>query len=264
MSTVKALLMVALLSVSAPTLLVRAEEEEDMEIVEDDEGVSDEEDGDEDIVVDDEIDEFDEYEGQWKPHPDVTTEIYFPAYPDKEFPMGEKISALIGFTNHGDEVFNVTSVRAFLQSPYDLDYYIQNFTIHTEGVPVAPGNQVSIEYQFEADSGLEPLEYWLSAQLAYNTSDDRVYISTVQNSTIKLIDTNGSVASNIAAVLGTFLAIGLACFAYWANFTKKGEKMTKKYTAAPAQTSNKPHVDDWNISTAATAHGKRKSKKSKK
>lgn len=42
------------------------------------------------------------------------------------FYLGDPIDLLLTFTNHASTAFNLTYIQAFLHSPYDYKYYIQN------------------------------------------------------------------------------------------------------------------------------------------
>jgi len=122
------------------------------------------------------------------PSPDVSTSIIFPDYPDKRFPVGEKITVLIGFKNTGKSGFNISYVGAHLNSPFDLSYYIQNFTVREVGATVEPNNEISIEYAFMPDKSLEPLEFHLNAWVLYNNTANDMFMTTFQNGTIELIE----------------------------------------------------------------------------
>jgi hypothetical protein len=52
--------------------------------------------------------------------------LKFRRFDSSEFAAGERIKVLIGFKNNGAEYLNVSSVGAFLLSPYDSNYGIQN------------------------------------------------------------------------------------------------------------------------------------------
>jgi hypothetical protein len=52
------------------------------------------------------------------------------------FQAGKIVTAWLSFNNLGSSSFNVTSIDACLQSPFDLDYYIQNFSERAVGFTV--------------------------------------------------------------------------------------------------------------------------------
>lgn len=187
-----------------------------------------------------EMDEFDQYEDEDEEefvqpvliHPDVSTTVYFPQETVK---IGERNSLVIGFTNSGRDSFNVTAMGAHLHSPFDYSYHIQNFTAYRiEGSQVGPGQQGSVEYFFTPDPAIEPHEFWLSAWVLYNNSAQRMFVNTVYNGTVTLVDDKSGldfkgVTSNLA-----FLAILAAAGygVYTACAPKASRK--KKVVAAPA------------------------------
>jgi len=161
-----------------------AEREEDGEDVE----VTDE--GDDADGEDDDGDDVDDSDlpSTLMAHPDVHTHFIFPQFTEKRFVVGEKVTALISFANRGQKIFNITAVGAHLHSPFDFSYYIQNFTAREVDATVHPGHEQSIEYVFVPDKSLEPLEFWLSAWVQYNDSNDRVFRTTYTNGTIELVE----------------------------------------------------------------------------
>ena len=146
-----------------------------------------------------ELDEFDEYEEEEEEdqfvqpvliHPDVSTTVYFP---EKNVKIGERNSIVIGFSNKGRDSFNVTAMGAHLHSPFDYSYHIQNFTAYRiEGSSIGPGQQGSVEYFFTPDPAIEPHDFWLSAWVLYNNSAQRMFVNTVYNGTVTLVDEKGA------------------------------------------------------------------------
>jgi len=138
----------------------------------------------------------------------------FPDAQDRKLKLGEPANVLLGFYNKADQMFNVTGIGASLQNPHDTSYYIQNFTARrVVGVPVGPGQQASVEYQFRPDAGLEAGEYWMSAWVIYNNSADQVFMHTFYNGTVELHEESRGVRDYINFVLVLGL-IGLAAYAY--------------------------------------------------
>jgi len=126
--------------------LVTAAKEDDVEVG-DEEGPADSTKAEED-----DADEWEEDDGIIRAHPSVKTVVLFPEDQDKRFPVLTKLVALIGFDNRADVQFNVTAIGAHFQSPYDLSYYIQNFTARDfsqfGGQVVEPHSQATLEYVF--------------------------------------------------------------------------------------------------------------------
>jgi len=136
--------------------------------------------------------EDDDYEDDYRyslSSPDVFTNVIFPDYPDKRLAIGEEITVLLGFDNTGDQDLNVTGVGAFLHSPFDINYFIQNFTGKLVNTVVPARSQLSIEYKFKPDKTLEPLEFWLSAVVDYyGLEEKRMHRTTFINGTIELVE----------------------------------------------------------------------------
>jgi len=163
---------------------------------------------------------------------DVTTTYLFPNS-DKKFAVGKPVTVLINFINNGQEALNITRVAAFLHSPFDLNYYIQNFSSsEVRGGMVGPKSQMSLDYQFMPDANLEPLEFWMSGVVEYQADgSDKVYQSTFLNETVTLVN-NGS-AGELTIMFSTLLllaAFGLGIYTLM-NSTKKGAKAKKKVHA---------------------------------
>jgi hypothetical protein len=169
---------------------------------------------------------------------DVTTTYLFPSLVDKKFPVGKPVTILINFINNGQEVLNITRVAAFLHSPFDLNYYIQNFSgSEVSGGMVGPKSQMSLNYQFIPDTNLEPLEFWMSGLVDYQADgSDKVYQSTFLNETVTLVN-HGS-AGELTIILSTLVLLGAFAVGIYTlmNSTKKGAKAKKKFTAKPEVT----------------------------
>jgi len=178
--------------------------------------------------VDDEDEDYDEL--TFIPHPDVSVSFLFPDAPDRRLKLGETANILAGFHNKADQAFNITGIGAHLQSPFDLSYYIMNFTARrVVGASVGPMQQASVEYQFRPDPSLEPTEYWLSAWVIYNNSDDQVFMHTFYNGTVELVEEDGGFGAKQAlfylVVLASFGAAAYGIVRY--SGFKVGEKKKK-------------------------------------
>ena len=72
-------------------------------------------------------------------------------------------------------------------SPFDFNYFIQNFTEIEYGVLVDPTEQTSIAYRMNPSPNLDPMPFQLAAVVFY-TVDDELYSTTVFNSTVELYE----------------------------------------------------------------------------
>jgi len=202
-------------------------------------------DGEEDVeVADDEAqatptaDAYDGDEPVDDVSADVTTTFLFPALNDKKFSVGKPVTVLVNFINNGQEVLNITSVAGYLHSPFDLNYYIQNFSsAEVRGGMVGPRSQMSLDYHFTPDANLEPLEFWMSGIVDYQADgSDTVYHRVFFNETVTLM--NESSTQELTIILSTLVllgAFGVGIFMLM-NSTKKGAKAKKKLAAKPEVT----------------------------
>ena len=202
----------------------------------DDDGTDDFEVEDEGEEGDDEEDEFlldeEEQTGPLGPHSAVTTYIHFPDSKDHKFVQGEDVVVLVGVANGSPSTyFNVSYIGAQLHSPYDFSYYIQNFTVRETESIVGPSQETTIEYRFRPDVSLEPIEFQLSVWAIYNSSEGRMYQSTVFNDTVELVER--SEPWSVGSVFNTALVLsGLGVMGYVAyNLLQGGQQAGKKRRA---------------------------------
>jgi len=217
--------------------VVRAEED-DLELADEEEEpkgsappVSDEEEFEE---VEEEGEEF------LAPHPDVDTLVYFKDALDKRFVIGEPVVVLIGLHNRGDQRLDLTEIGAHFHSPYDLSYYIQNFTRRSLNTFLPPNFEVTLEYKFVPDKSLEPLNFWLSGWVEYNSSSGRYYRSTFTNGTVELIEKQSD--ADFRRIFAVLFVIGLggliAYFFINSNAQRSSKKKVQEQGTRTAQTTD--------------------------
>jgi len=217
-------------------------------------------DDDEDLDVEDEEDEYED-DGILRSHSDVRATVHFPDFPDRKFELGHRVDALIGFNNKGNIPFNVTAIGAFFHSPYDYSYYIQNFSYRDVGVILQGHWQVTFEYIFFPDRGLEPVDYWLSGWIDYNSSEGREYRSTWFNGTVTLVEK--SQEFDFRKFLGylflIFLAVALGYFIFNYHTLTGGKKkkerkpFSERVPVTPKETTD----SDWGAIYKPAAQSRR-------
>jgi hypothetical protein len=181
-----------------------------------------------------------------KPSPDVITTFIFPDFLDKRFQIGEKVTLLVGFHNTGSVAFNITSVQAHLHSPFDYNYYIQNFTSREIGATVEPKQQVSVEYVFQPDKSLEPIEYHLSAFVEYNDSSNGQFRSYVTNGTVELIEKPSTFdTKQFFSYLMLFGAIALLAYIAYSLGHPAAKKTRKSSVERGTRDASAGNQDDW-------------------
>jgi hypothetical protein len=225
----------------------------------DDEDDIDVEDDDKDLKPDDDL-EFDEDDGVVRPHPDVRATVHFPDFADKKFNLGDRVNALIGFNNKGNHPFNVTAIGAYFHSPYDYSYYIQNFSYRDVGVILQGHWQVTFEYVFLPDKGLEPVDYWLSGWIDYNSSEGREYRSTWFNGTVTLVEKD--VGFDFRKTLSYLFLLGLlGAVIYFAlnyqTLTGGKKKKERKPVAERSSTPKETTDADWGTIYKPAAQARR-------
>eukprot|EP00455_Lapot_gusevi_P008309 TRINITY_DN1360_c0_g1_i4.p2 TRINITY_DN1360_c0_g1~~TRINITY_DN1360_c0_g1_i4.p2 ORF type:complete len:207 (-),score=112.30 TRINITY_DN1360_c0_g1_i4:185-775(-) len=176
------------------------------------------------------------------PSADITTTAFFPDSPTNQLVIGERVHILLGFVNRGDKEFNVTSIGAFLHSPYNHQYVIQNYTRREYGIVVPARTEMTFEYVFKPDPNLEPLDFGFSVDVLYNASD-KMYRSVFYNGTMEFIEAPSTF--DIRKVFSYFLIVSIiGLIAYLVvNATKSGKKVKSAERGTRTQA-----VDDWNLS----------------
>lgn len=111
---------------------------------------------------------------------DVDTSFFYPGHKDQKFPIGETVTVLCHFSNDGDSPFNVTAIMGSLNFLYDFRHHIQNYTYKPFGIVVKGGEEVTLQYQFQVHPELEPVEYFLSHTVFYE-SERESFSSTFFN-----------------------------------------------------------------------------------
>jgi len=95
---------------------------------------------------------------------------------------------------------------------------------------------------FYPDKGLEPLEYWLSGWIVYNSSDGVVHVSTWTNSSVTLTEKDGESGLRNIFVYGLLLS-GVALIVYVAlNYNQPVKKVKRVAESGPKRETTD---DDW-------------------
>jgi len=164
-----------------------------------------------------------------------------------KFTVGEVATALVVLTNLGDERVNVSYVGAQLRSPFDLSYFIQNYTARGVGAFIEPQQQVTVEYKFMPDKSLEALEFWLTGFVTYNTGNgetqEQQFVATWLNQTVTLLEKSEPFTARLSVYV-PLLAIIIGAFVASQKFGKKKRKGARKAETSGAA---KPAAAEWSV-----------------
>jgi len=205
--------------------------------------------------------EIDEDAAILKSASDLLTTVYFPEQPDKKFPIGGDIQVLVGLHNKGKNDYNISYIGASLHSPFDLAYYIQNFSWIQVDASVLAGTEHTFAYTFRPDQRLEPLEFWLSAFVYYNNSEtSQEYKSTFFNATIELAERPSDM--NFRRIFTYFLAFAAAgLVGYLAYHLSSPTKRSAETGTKDATSGGWGPTTPYTPSNKSRAMGKKRDKK---
>jgi len=196
----------------------------------------------------------------------LTTAIYFPDHPTKQFPAGDIITAVISAHNDNTKPYNLTAIVASLNSPLDFSMYIQNFThrVYFEELPA--GEERTLEYKFQLAPQVPTRDFQVAIHLIYEDvgASSGYYSNVAFNATIevvekpKLVDMEG-----IFMYLMIIAALGGSGYWIFANATdklgvKKSIKKSKKGDGKAASFDE----DEWIKGTSYDVHQKKKALRS--
>lgn len=161
--------------------------------------------------------------------PFVDTYAVFPNHPGKSLPIGQPVTAVCGFVNHGDEPVQVSAIMGSLNSPFMFDMYIQNVTSRFINQTVGARGEYNFAITFTPREDLDAVDLVLALTLFYE-DEDETYTSTFFNETVSFYEASGDVdvqaVIQIAGLVG-----GLAAILFFAfRGTGKSKPRTERGT----------------------------------
>jgi len=145
--------------------------------------------------------------------PDARTAVVFPQNPTLDFTPGEIVELVLGFSNKGERLFNITHITASLRYLQDWKYYIQNFTKLTYGIGVLPEQEGSFLYTFRPDPLIEPRQFGMQVNVFYHDSANENFTSVLFNGTINIVEPNESFdTQTVFTYVGLLAVVGLIGF----------------------------------------------------
>jgi len=197
------------------------------------------------------------------PSSDAHVTYVFPSSNNRAFFIGKPIPVVIGLSNLGNGVFNVSKIGASLMYPQDHRYFIQNFTKGSYGESVFPSEQRSFVYYFFPDPLLEPRDYGLVVTVYYTDSEGGNFTNVVYNNTIALIEADESIdAQTLFLYVGVLGVAGLVGFVVYNSARgaskRKGPKRVEYGTQATVLDN------EWLAGTSAQSPRSKKVKNTRK
>lgn len=237
------------------SFVVRAQEEDIVEGEEDDEATVVDEDAatEEAGAMTDEgtAEEEEDEEKPLKPSTEADTYLLFTKPNSMDFPAGEQVRFLVGFTNTGDKEFVVESMEASFRYPQDYSFYIQNFTTNRYNHLVEPKREATFSYQFTPSETFNARPFGLSINLNYRDAEGNFFQDAVFNETINIVEPDEGLDGEtfflyvFLAAIAVLLLVGAQQLL--ASFGRKGRSgLSKSRPTIEVGTQNKGDVDlDW-------------------
>ncbi|BDA50247.1 probable translocon-associated protein subunit alpha [Coccomyxa sp. Obi] len=117
----------------------------------------------------------------------VQTVFWLPEYPEKQFPAGALVEAVVGLHNNANERLNITAIMGSLNNAQAFHQYFQNFTYQPQQAFVGPGEEAAVSYYFMPDESFPAREFQVALTVFYNTPSG-TYSSTFFNQTIDIVE----------------------------------------------------------------------------
>lgn len=141
--------------------------------------------------------------------PDVICSGVFPNNPGNRLPLSDVVDAMVGLVNEGQEPINVTRVMGSLNSPFDFNYYIQNFTEQQFNTIIHEDEEYTFRYRFRPIDTLDPVEYHIALTVFYE-NDEELFSHTFFNDTVTFYEPKSMFDSGNILKLLLGCAIGAA------------------------------------------------------
>eukprot|EP01092_Planopodium_desertum_P010959 TRINITY_DN49784_c0_g2_i1.p1 TRINITY_DN49784_c0_g2~~TRINITY_DN49784_c0_g2_i1.p1 ORF type:complete len:272 (-),score=71.34 TRINITY_DN49784_c0_g2_i1:60-875(-) len=177
--------------------------------------------------------------------PFAATSYVFPKNADYAFNGGDVAEVLIGLKNSGSVPFNITSVVASLNYPFNHRYYIQNFTRAFYEVSVNPARESTIAYYFRPDPLLETAVFSLVLIVSYG-DDTRNYTTTVFNRTVQINEpAAGFDSQSFFLMVGTLASLGFGGYVVYGRVSSSRSWKRKPAVETGTDTSSTEVKSEW-------------------
>ena len=187
---------------------------------------------------------------------DVTS--YYPKHSDLKFPIGESVTVLCHISNNGDVPVNVSAIMGSLNMADQFSFHIQNFSYKSFGIVVKPGDEYTLQYEFELHTMLEPITYSLAHTVFYEVEKEGMHASTFFNKTVDsyLAATENDLFSILQLLISFLFTAFVGFLVYIGCQPEKSEKFVKNVGKVISKNSSggkKDDLDDWTSNAVVTS-----------
>ena len=118
------------------------------------------------------------------------------------------MDVMVGLVNEGQEPINVTNIAGSLNSPYDFNYYMQNFTQVPYNAIIHEDEELTLRYQFKPMSTLDLNVEYTIALTAFYENDEELFSETFFNGTVTFYESGSTMGTQEKIVyVGCIVAI---------------------------------------------------------
>lgn len=193
------------------------------------------------------------------PKEGIDVSSYYPKHSDHKFPIGEPVVVLCHISNNGDVPVNVSAIMGSLNMADQFSFHIQNFSFKPFGIVVKPGDEYTLQYEFELHPMLEPVAYGLAHTVFYEVEKEGMFAATFFNQTVDsyLTATENDLLSILQLLFSLLCTAIVGFLVYLGCQPEKSEKILKQVGSIGSQSKKKEDDDDW-ISGAIVSGNKKK------
>jgi hypothetical protein len=120
--------------------------------------------------------------------PDIETKVVIPNFNNNEMTVGKKLTAVVGIVNTGETPVVLHFIMGSVNSPFDFNYHIQNFSLTVINSTLEAGEERTLEYQFMPHPNLDPIELRVAMTVFYEEAGIRSFSTTFFNETVSFVE----------------------------------------------------------------------------
>jgi translocon-associated protein subunit alpha len=179
--------------------------------------------------------------------PDIDSVVVIPKWNAGEMPIGEAVSAVVGLVNNGEEAVQVAFIMGSINSPFDFNFHVQNFSLLPINVTLDAGEERTFEYKFMPHPSLDPIELRVALTIFYEELGQHSFSTTFYNESVTFIEVGPLIdmksISKYSSGFGIGFALLFVLYQIFVGPTKKSQKRRKP--AAPAKQPSAGADNEW-------------------